>query len=1053
MKHIFENDILELLNSNNDLIEGKKDFRTSKFQTPSITENKNNINIDVLVDNTNVALNIENDSLNSFKCHCDVHKFNNKICKHIVCAIQIYNEYINHHTLDYDSFTDVVVSPVISKNEKDAWALKVFISFASKDINMVKATNIKRFFENDEIYYLFLDKGIKKSNINEEGLKLLEELKQICVQTNSLSSENYISINYENIDVFMDFFCKNNLFFTQEPGDTYLVTEFHYGYEKYDLDLSGKPKPTVNIKKRYSLKGIKEHTFFQFSSKQKTYLFINVQSKNELKIFEFDISKEKHVADFIEYINKPVPKAHFYSLYLALKSLFWNSDNFISGVYITREKIDKIDPMLEIKIFKHEELASIVAKLTFVYGPESYPYNPDEKDYIRRERFLEQKILSDAEQYLLHYNLDYGVFEFVETNEWNNFLEWSEKKSSDVYYSIKIDENILFKPKKRKKFQIQAGVFDNDFLKTEWTIEGFNSEDARTILNAYVKKAKFVKISSGKKINLATEIDLDELSNEIQMFNLDINEMCENDKVNVPVNNWKFFANQHADKIDQWLKDKINDFYDYKNVKLELPEKIEKSLKDYQKDGCKWFTKLVSMEAGGILADDMGLGKTFQTIAFLSQIYFNKKTKLPSIVICPSSLIYNWSKEFDFWAPFLKYIVVDGRTSVREQIIKKSNEYNILITSYSTYLKDSNTYADQQYYLQIIDEAQKIKNDNASTTQKIKEINSKHRFALTGTPIENNLIELWSIFDFLMPGFLYDKKTFKHLYEDKIIGNDKSATEALRKRIEPYVLRRKKDEVLTLPEKSLKIITNKLNDEQKQLYMTAVYEGTNEIDNLMKAKNQKVNTKIFATLNKLRQICCSPKIVFENAHSNGEKLDNCLRLVSDILNNGDDNKILIFSNYVKMIDVLEQEFKNRKIPCLKLTGNVKAKERIELVENFNQKKHYKIFLISLKAGGTGLTLTSANNVIHYDPWWNGSLEDQATDRAYRIGQSRSVNIYKLITEDSIEEKVLKLQETKKEIFKKMFEAENAIESGNISNLNVSIDEMRELLGIKLESET
>ena len=310
----------------------------------------------------------------------------------------------------------------------------------------------------------------------------------------------------------------------------------------------------------------------------------------------------------------------------------------------------------------------------------------------------------------------------------------------------------------------------------------------------------------------------------------------------------------------------------------------------------------------------------------------------------------------------------------------------------------------------IADEAQYIKNNVTKNAKAIKEIRAVSRFALTGTPIENSLAELWSIFDFIMPGYLFNYNKFKNYYEIPIIKDgDNNAMSKLKMLIEPFVLRRVKEKVLEeLPDKTITVLSNEMNEEQKKIYLAYMESARREAKEEIEANGvNNSQIKILALLMRLRQICCHPGLFLQNYNGESSKLNQCVEIIKDAIQGG--HKILLFSGYSSMFDYLEDEFKNNNIKYMKLTGQTRVDTRMDLVNKFNEDDEIKVFLISLKAGGTGLNLIGADMVIHYDPWWNLSAENQATDRTYRIGQKRNVQVYKLITKNSIEEKIYNLQ--------------------------------------------
>ena len=373
------------------------------------------------------------------------------------------------------------------------------------------------------------------------------------------------------------------------------------------------------------------------------------------------------------------------------------------------------------------------------------------------------------------------------------------------------------------------------------------------------------------------------------------------------------------------------------------------------------------------------------------------------------------SKKF---APILKVKVVSGKASERQEIINDIDNYDLIITSYDLLKRDTKYYKEANYNFKYIiaDEAQYLKNSTTQNAKAIKELKGETRFALTGTPIENSLAELWSIFDFIMPGYLSQYKKFKSKYELPIVkDDDKEQMEKLKMLIEPFVLRRTKKEVLTeLPEKIITVLNNTMDEEQEKIYMSYLVKIKQDVAEQININGlEKSKIMILAALTRLRQICCHPSLFLSDYKGESSKLNQCMEIVEDAVESG--HKILLFSSYTSMFDLIQKELEKREIKYFKLTGSTKVVERISLVDEFNTNSEIKVFLISLKAGGTGLNLTGADMVIHYDPWWNSSSENQATDRAYRIGQKNNVQVYKLITNNSIEEKIYELQQKKSEL--------------------------------------
>jgi len=410
-------------------------------------------------------------------------------------------------------------------------------------------------------------------------------------------------------------------------------------------------------------------------------------------------------------------------------------------------------------------------------------------------------------------------------------------------------------------------------------------------------------------------------------------------------------------------------------------------------------------------------GKTLQVIAVILEGKYEKERVdiAPSIVVCPSSLTLNWKNEIEKFAPSLKSMVIKGSLKERKGLIDKIQENDVIITSYDLLKRDIELYIEKNINFRYIiaDEAQYIKNSNTQNAKSLKDLKGDTRYALTGTPIENSLAELWSIFDYIMPGYLFSYGKFKREFETRIIKDkDEEVMKHLKSMIEPFILRRTKSEVLTeLPEKTITVLNNEMEGEQEKIYLSYMAQTKQEI--MQEIENhgfEKSQIKILSLLTRLRQICCHPALFIENYKGESSKLIQTLQLIEDAI--ASEHKILLFSTYTSMFEIIEEKLKERNIEYYKLTGSTKVDERIRMVDEFNKNSNIKIFLISLKAGGTGLNLTGADVVIHYDPWWNLSAENQATDRAYRIGQKNNVQVYKLITKNSIEEKINELQEKK-----------------------------------------
>ncbi|MCF6177788.1 MAG: DEAD/DEAH box helicase [Geopsychrobacter sp.] len=442
-----------------------------------------------------------------------------------------------------------------------------------------------------------------------------------------------------------------------------------------------------------------------------------------------------------------------------------------------------------------------------------------------------------------------------------------------------------------------------------------------------------------------------------------------------------------------------------------LPKGLNAELRSYQRQGLSWLQFLREYELSGVLADDMGLGKTIQALAHLQLEKEEGRLEDPVLIIAPTSVISNWQREAARFTPELKSLVLHGPG--RSAFFDTLADYDLIITSYALLTRDLEQHLRYNYHSLILDEAQAIKNPRAKSALSACSIKAKHRLCLTGTPLENHLGELWSLFQFLMPGFLSTQKRFTQLFRTPIEKHqDFERQQQLQQRVAPFVLRRDKSQVvLELPPKTQMVRESELNPAQSKLYESLRLAMTDKVGKLLQKKGLKnSHIEILDALLKLRQVCCDPRLVkLESARKvkQSAKLEALLALLDVLLEEG--RKILIFSQFTSMLSLIEAELQERQIAYTKLTG--RTRKRDEVIQIF-QSGEVPVFLISLKAGGVGLNLTAADTVIHYDPWWNPAVENQATDRAHRIGQEKPVFVYKLVAKGTLEEKILKLQEKK-----------------------------------------
>lgn len=695
---------------------------------------------------------------------------------------------------------------------------------------------------------------------------------------------------------------------------------------------------------------------------------------------------------------------------------------------IDKEQIEKYMPKdLYVKIFlDYNEKGYIVADVKFCYG--NVEFNPIKNVNleITRNAIQENEVLDTFVQ--TGFMLDSANARLVLAND-EKIYNFLSKEIEDYMKKFEVLVAEDFKKKDIKKIKIKSiGVkIENNLLDINLEDFKFNIYEIKDIINKYKLKRKFYKLKDGTYISLEKNNSLDFLENVVDNIEIDyVNP--EEGTIKLPIyramyleklfkemNNTNIQKNEYYKKMISEIEDRHID------INTKIPKKLNTELRTYQKIGYKWLKTLEQYKMGGILADDMGLGKTVQVLTvILSYIQENKEKAKNSIIVCPSSLTLNWYNEIQKFTPTIKTLVISGDYLERKRKIETINNYQIVITSYDSLKRDIDLYTQYNFKYIVADEAQYIKNNNTKNSKAVKLINAETKFALTGTPIENSLSELWSIFDFIMPGYLYKYKKFKELYEIPIIKNqDEEKMNKLKKQIEPFILRRTKSEVLTeLPDKTVTILSNEMKEEQYSIYMSYMAQARDEIMYQIDMKGfEKSQIKILSLLMRLRQICCHPKLFLSEYTGESSKLNQCIEIIQDAVLG--EHKILLFSSYTSMFEIIEEQLKKLKINYLKLTGQTKVGERIKLVDEFNTNKNIKVFLISLKAGGTGLNLTGADMVIHYDPWWNLSAENQATDRTYRIGQKKNVQVYKLITKNSIEEKIYELQQKKAKLIDNM----------------------------------
>lgn len=595
-------------------------------------------------------------------------------------------------------------------------------------------------------------------------------------------------------------------------------------------------------------------------------------------------------------------------------------------------------------------------------------------------------------------------------------------EKADIFYADSFEKKPV-----RKMPKVTAGVSVNDsnLLEVTFSARDIDFDELMDILSDYRQKRRYHRMEDGTFMTLEDQ-QLSALADFAENTGMKKGMADDERKVELPLSNAMYLDElAREDESLRLERSKrfraiVRDIRHPGDVDIEVPEHLKGVLRDYQVTGFGWLSALAACGLGGILADDMGLGKTLQVIAFL--LAHQDEKAAPSLVVAPTSLMYNWMDEIQRFAPELRAAVVAGNKAEREEAIDRADEgLDVIITTYNMLKRDIEFYKNKKFRYCFLDEAQHIKNPVTQNARSVKKIKTGGYFALTGTPIENTLTELWSIFDFLMPGYLGTHAKFKQRYEVPIVrAQDEHALKDLKRHVMPFILRRMKKDVLQeLPDKVESRRMNEMTPAQAKVYQAYFFKSQKEFAAAMQeAGFAESRIKILAILTRLRQIACDPSLFLEDYDGGSGKLDMLEEVVEEAVPNG--HRMLVFSQFTSMLKNIAERLDGIHVQYFYLDGSTPAMERIHLVKEFNAGK-VPVFLISLKAGGTGLNLTGADMVIHYDPWWNPAVEDQATDRAYRIGQQKNVQVLKFITKDTIEEKIYQLQEKKKSLVDQMIQ--------------------------------
>lgn len=684
----------------------------------------------------------------------------------------------------------------------------------------------------------------------------------------------------------------------------------------------------------------------------------------------------------------------------------------------------------------------IIAKVILKYGDTEFNYFDEVKDIVRDSVF-ENKVIDD----LLIYGFVENKKKFVilDADLAYNFLENDLNYFTDNYTVFTTEKIKKIHFLRDTKIKSNFSIGKDNILSYNFDIDNVSSKEVASLLGAVKNKKKYYRLKSGDVISLLNNQELEDFANLTADLNLDSKKL-ESENIEIPkyraffiesLKNNRYSKIITNNKFDEFIKN----FKTYKNAQIEFSCDEQELLRDYQKEGIKWLYTIYKCDLGGILADEMGLGKTLQTIIFLRKV-IAEKPDAKILIVSPTSLVYNWEKEFIKFAPDLKYVVVAENKKKRQEIMQKFADYNIFITTYGLIRNDNDEYENKDFEVCVIDEAQAIKNYQAGMTKEIKKIKARTKIALTGTPLENSIYELWSIFDFIMPGYLNSIVRFREIYGIKDVDEESlKKLDNLNYQIKPFILRRKKKEVSKeLPDKIEHIEYLEMSDTEKALYQGLVTDTKEAIDEIVAREGFiKARFKIVTLLMRLRQLCVSPALIDNTYQGESIKIKRLLEIIKDLVK--DKHKILIFSSFKSAIELVKEELAKESISNYVIDGSVSGRQRVMLVDAFN-KDETSCFLITLKSGGVGLNLTSADVVIHLDVWWNPQAENQATDRAHRIGQTKTVTVLKLINKGTIEEKIIELQEKKKILSDSLIEGNGCLDFDTLTE-----EELTNLLSI------
>jgi len=984
-----------------------------------------------------VQIEIKEKTVNKTLCTCPQF-YDQKSCKHVAACLVCYSDKLlnKENSKNVEEKTkrlfeklksefkeepkkleEVHILPYITIETSyyyDTVTLKVKIGREKMYSLIGKYNAFKNAFKNEECYSFGTNftYNPEKHFFSEESLKLFQVINNLLARR--YSNGNSIILDDDSLKEIMRIYKNKGIYIDDNKYITEIKRAFPIKMDllkenhKYKIVLNGAINnifPLTNNLEYILL----NDTIYELDKKQRFLLEECLKNNIEELIFEEQ--------DFPEFQK---------SMFRVIKDAV-TIDKSVNDIIIVSKP--------DVKFYFDLNEDNITCLPKFMYQGEEISYF-EEKANIVRDIDYENEIVSELLQYEFH-----KMNHIFMLDDFEKMCEFMDNKIDEISkkYPVFTSENLKnTQVLKQSTITTHFSIGKDQILHYEFDLGDINHDELTSILSSLKNKKKYYRLKNGnilsleqeslKELNeLKEELDLTEQSGTIPKYRALYLESLKEQKYGII-------------KTDSLFQKFINQFKEFKNIEIKFTQEETNTLRDYQKDGVKWLYTVCKCGFGGILADEMGLGKSLQTITFIKKLLEeDKESKF--LIVCPTSLVYNWENEFLKFAPELNFQVFSNqRTERREKL--ENFKGNIFITSYGLLREDREIYQKETFRVFVIDEAQNIKNPKTGLSKAVKSITSETKIALTGTPIENSIVELWSIFDFIMPGFLSNLVKFQQKY--KIKEFDESTNQLLsnlKEQIKPFILRRKKKDVVKdLPEKIENNIYIDLNEEQKKYYAAEVKYVNDEMEKLIQSGGfTKNKMMILSLLTKLRQLCIDPKIVIENYQGGSAKIENLILQIKEIVENN--HKILLFTSFKTALEIVKEELEKENISNYTIAGDVPAKKRQMLVDAFN-KDDTNVFLIMLKSGGTGLNLTSADVVIHLDLWWNPQAENQATDRTHRIGQTKTVEVIKLICKGTIEEKILALQEKKKILSNKIIE-EDMDDNGYLKNL--SEEDIRNLL--------